>query len=577
MTERSTFDAFEQRIADELAQYVASARDPKPATEIAALAMRPRGFVGRARSLSRARRFLVLGLAAALLLPAAYIGALNLRPPAPDQVIEVQPSRTDGPRPTAPPDVPPSTAEPGPVANSDLAIFLRRDEGTDPGLSVFVVRPDGSEALLGTLLDSIVAGHGKLSEAGTVSESGWLALTVDQFDGPGPLVLVDLVDEAARPWVIDEANLGGTPSWGPTGVLAAYAGPSAELIADPESRTTRMVSGLSADAEAIWTADGSGIVSTKSTKSDLTYEIAPIDGGAHRPDIGEIFDPNGWYGPTLAGLNICSPEMGCRWGEDATCSFGSFACPVTDDGRIVRVERDRSGRTIWRQTADRALSVRFGRGPDEYWLVLDHDQGRQFELVHLQDGHQDAVATVNRRAAWLTVRGPTVAPDGSSTIVWIDLGTKLAAVVVPPDGTPPTFHSGQFAGFVGSAASGVFTRAQYRPPAEPMPIRGEAFHLRSLDELIAAHPGRVALGKASREGVDGETEVRTFEVPLDPGAGEAYLDCQGPSGVTISSGTGYGASDCLRGVEPYFLPVTGGSIVVTTTGDTSWRVVVFSY
>ena len=59
MTERSTFDPFEQRIARELERYVAPAADPKPAIEIAAVAMRPRRPVVRAQNTSRPRRFLL--------------------------------------------------------------------------------------------------------------------------------------------------------------------------------------------------------------------------------------------------------------------------------------------------------------------------------------------------------------------------------------------------------------------------------------------------------------------------------------------------------------------------------------
>ena len=56
MTDRSTFDAFEQRIAAELDRYVEPAVDPKPATEIAEAAMQPRGLTGRARKRLARRR-----------------------------------------------------------------------------------------------------------------------------------------------------------------------------------------------------------------------------------------------------------------------------------------------------------------------------------------------------------------------------------------------------------------------------------------------------------------------------------------------------------------------------------------
>jgi len=52
MNDRSTFDAFEQRLAHDLARYVQPAVDPRPTTEIADAAMQPRGAVVRVRNSS---------------------------------------------------------------------------------------------------------------------------------------------------------------------------------------------------------------------------------------------------------------------------------------------------------------------------------------------------------------------------------------------------------------------------------------------------------------------------------------------------------------------------------------------
>ena len=103
MTDRPTFDPFEQRIAAAFERYVQPAADPKPISEIAGTAMRPRGLGVRARNLSRPRRFLLLGIAAALLVPATYLGAGSLRPPTPDLDNQVQPlSRIQVGEPVAP-------------------------------------------------------------------------------------------------------------------------------------------------------------------------------------------------------------------------------------------------------------------------------------------------------------------------------------------------------------------------------------------------------------------------------------------------------------------------------------------
>ena len=103
MTDRPTFDPFEQRIAAEFERYVQPAADPKPVSAIAGAAMRPRGLGVRARNLSRPRRFLLLAIAAAFLVPATYLGAGSLRPPTPDLNNQVQPlSRIQVGQPVAP-------------------------------------------------------------------------------------------------------------------------------------------------------------------------------------------------------------------------------------------------------------------------------------------------------------------------------------------------------------------------------------------------------------------------------------------------------------------------------------------
>ena len=314
----------------------------------------------------------------------------------------------------------------------------------------------------------------------------------------------------------------------------------------------------------VWTADGSGIVGSTGGEA---YQIVPIDGSDPRPAVGEVFDPRAGYGPGMAVLRICSPDVRCAGG---------------DDGRVERVELDGSTRTIWQQQGkDRALTATFGRDADEYWLTLDHESGRQVSVVHVQAGHEDAVATINRDTDWQYVDAPREAPDNSLALLWIDIGAKPAAVVVPFGGAPATFHTGHFAGFVDSAASTSLATGPYIAPPESMPTAGMAYALPPVDDLIAAelrlNPGRRVLGKGARDAVEGQGDTRTFEVTRDQsGAGDAYLDCFGPSSVTVTSGSHSTTSPCLRAGAYSFEVDASGPIIVTASGDVSWRVVIYS-
>ncbi len=113
-----------------------------------------------------------------------------------------------------------------------------------------------------------------------------------------------------------------------------------------------------------------------------------------------------------------------------------------------------------------------------------------------------------------------------------------------------------------------------------MPAAGEAYALPSLDELIAAelglNPGRRVLGKASHDAVDSETDRRTFVVARDKPGGGAQLDCLGPSSVTVTSGSDSITSPCLQAGAYAFTIGAIGPITVSATGDTSWRVVIYS-
>jgi hypothetical protein len=212
---------------------------------------------------------------------------------------------------------------------------------------------------------------------------------------------------------------------------------------------------------------------------------------------------------------------------------------------------------------------------------LDHNSGRQISFVHLEGGREDAVATVNRDATWQFIDAPRAAPDRSMAIAFIDVGAKPAALLIPLTSGLPTFHTGLFAGFVDANASAALTTGRFVAPAVTMPSAGAAYALPTVDDLIATelalNPGRTVVAKASRDAVDGDATVRTFEVARDrPGPVEAYLDCFGPSSVTVTSGSQSVTSPCLRAGAYVLATEATGPIVVTASSDTSWRVIVYA-
>ena len=86
------------------------------------------------------------------------------------------------------------------------------------------------------------------------------------------------------------------------------------------------------------------------------------------------------------------------------------------------------------------------------------------------------------------------------------------------------------------------------------------------------------LETTSHDAVPGDKSVRTLEVSRDlPGAGNVYLDCSGPSNVTVMAGSQSATSPCLQAGTYQFLIDASSPIIVTASGDTSWRVVIWTF
>ena len=106
-----------------------------------------------------------------------------------------------------------------------------------------------------------------------------------------------------------------------------------------------------------------------------------------------------------------------------------------------------------------------------------------------------------------------------------------------------------------------------------------AYGLPALDELIAAelqlNPGERVIAKASHDAVPGDTESHDVTIRRDEAGGFLYFDCFGPSSAKVTVGSDSRTNPCLL-LGSYGLEMDPRSpIVVTATGETSWRVVVY--
>ncbi len=566
MTERLTMDAFEQRLAAEFDRFTAGATDPKPASEIADAAMKPRGLVARARSSRNGGRFLLLGIAAVLAASAAFVGSQRLQirtdtppsiAPSPVAVAVVTVAPTSAP--TVPPD-------------EWRAIVVRRIAGASPGVAISAVRPDGAERLLREVPDSVLpAGH-VFQEYGTVSSTGWIALGEQQE--PWNMVLVDLRDPTSEPWIVEGTSLGGiAASWGPQGLVAAHASGGIRIVNPETQKIVRTLSGgeIGGGPTIIWTEDGSGIVDRTEAGA---YGVLPIEGGSFKPGFPDIFGSPGGYGDKGDTLQVCSP--------------GNGDCAV-DDGQVQLAHVDGSTTTIYEPSGpDRPSGAIFGPSPGEYFVQLDADAGRQIVVERILGATVETAFQIDRPIDWRYFGMSGTAPDESMHTMFVDLGSELFATAVVPasDGTP-SLHGAQLAGYLGSAIADATGSAEYlNTGVEPLgPASDGPYPLPPIEELIAAeialNPGHTVVGQASHNAVEDDGTVEEYTVATTAaGDLDVYIDCFGGSAITVSHGQDSVMNPCvssgsyigqLTGMRP------GDEATVTASHDTTWRVALYTF
>jgi hypothetical protein len=512
---------------------------------------------------------LLLGLAAAFLIPAAYLGALRLAP---------KPDDTTLPKPSlfavAPTSLPSGSPTIGP-ADAYQQIAVRRVEGNIPGIEVFAVRADGYERVVRFVPDSILgAGQHQFQDWGSASTDGWLALA-DQVSR-WPMVLIDLKDPASEPWIVNEANLGGIgPAWGPGGRVAAQSSSGSMenlVIVDLATRTVShtALSGslIGGGPSIIWTADG-GILESFGGQS---YKTHHLDGSPDTPGLPALYDGRHIFGHSGAQLQICE--------------VGNNDCPISASSggvRLTTTEGVSQNVYIPVDGGDRVVSAIFGSREGEFWVLTDADAGRQYGVLHVVDGATTDVARFNGGADWGSAFINRATPDGSLLSIFVDRSTTFDFVLAPTDGRAASIHTGSAAGFVAAANLADAGADGYEPPSTTLPLDGQSYQLPSVDDLIAAekalNPGRVVHGQGSRDGQAGDSAEHDYTFTVAEGGGpfDVYLDCFGPASATVSVHGRSITSPCLRsGTYADSTNVSPGeTVTVHTTGETSWRVVVY--
>lgn len=570
MTDRM-HDAFDTRLAAALEDYVARAYDPRPAAVVAGVAMRPRGLKVRIMPSGRSRRFLLLGLAATLVVPTAYLGALLVR-------------QSD-----------PETVDPG----TYQGVFIRRDESI-PGIVITEVRGDGAEREIRRVPDATLPAGNKFAAWGTLAPSGWLAAA--EQNSPWHVVLINLRDEAQEPWIIDQGNAGGIgPQWGPTGVLAVFGGFGSEgqghgvrlVIVDPVAHTInpiRTQANLPGGGPNIaWTADGSGIVGyvyDSNQPNGVRYVTMPLDGGAN-----------------IEGTPIpANPAIGGEWGLASrlrVCPLpgeNADQCAAAPPGAIELVLADGSTSMLYPNDyqPDRALSVAVSVDGRSDWVLFDRGSGRQLVLRRFgrSTGASVVVASIDRAADWQYIGLAAFAPDESlaSFSIYNDHDGVRSGLMLPTSGSAePSFHTGSFVGYmeVGDlerAASGEYASR----PSVSIPAGGARYQLPSVDELIAEevarNPGVVVQAQGGSNGVPGSTETQVTRIELGmPGQSDINLYCVGAGPVTVSlNGNTLVTNSCASpnpaGPGGEWRQFNVGDLVeVRAPAETAWRLFVFCY
>jgi hypothetical protein len=504
----------------------------------------------RRRTQSMRRRRAILGLAAALALPAAW---LAMGAPLPD--------------------IPPTAAYQTIIARHAYDVPAYQDLTYD----IIAVRVDGKERRLARL-PAVFAGSYRVDSIESVSPTGWLAIRVLDADDAAGWLFLDIHDTAAvAPTVSTEYGIDQPIGWGP-GDRFAIATDREIAAIDARTGETRTVAKTGTPLQAItWLADGSGfLIGSNESRSDdgsirpATWVATGLDGTT----VDNVSDPD---------MDLPLPPMG-PLGELTTLCPGPFGFhPGCDGDRLLIVERPGTTAQTWLTALEpkrRLAGETFAGDGSLFTLVDDLTVDRRLTLERLTAPDvRERVTSVGAPAGADFIELFGVAPDASMVGLeaFVDGGDHT--IVMPTDGRPSTYHVGRLAGYLRTDVADRIAGEPFRSVAgTTAPAVGARPVVRSEAELRADVPNGAVLVVASDAGDPaGHATTRDLGTLTFHHGGGASVSCVGDGTVEVHIADSSYAADCFLGT------LQGGSgewpgpqsVKVVATDGAAWRVVVY--
>lgn len=565
--------------------------------ELTVAALADRRAVRVRRSATR-RRWIVLGLAATLSLPAGWIaaGAPLPRPTLPSVVLESSPTTTR-PGPTSAPSTSPTLAPDAAGAYEALALRWVGPSAPAPSeVDVVAVRDDGQERIVARLTAKSMPSGVDLGWIGFVSQDGQLILSDPRG---GRWAIIDLRGAEPIPTGTLEGSTDGDDlAWGPDGRLAIRAARDA----DGRSPVVKVVD-LMTHAEVLltvpdptseqplqWAADGSAVLIETggpvrmTSRTEFGWTRLPIDGSPPESGFVPIFDDGRSRRQSVAGDRavLCTPNIhGMRCPADGRFSIGRQDVTGAMDVWDVSPVRGKATDVVF-AAADRGMWL-VGNDPNAVLTRLD-DHGRAIRTMQAEISSDMSTAHVG-----------AIAPDDSLVQIAMEhLDPDITEwLLMPTNGPTGTYHVGEFAGFVRSEVGDGLGTAAFGPLGVSVPAVGHAPRLPSSRDLdtdaerqLGVTPTDPVVLRADGPTTTSPDDQTTLDLgPVHQPRGHRLaiqFACAGPGWMDVSfKDLGYGA-ECMaddQGGSGFKVGGPSGDrtvpLTVTVHGGVAWRIAVY--